>query len=98
MTMAYTVGPKGQVVISKEIRDKLGVKPGCLALQRVVDDHVEIYFVMPEHRRSLKGCLQEYIEPGITQGLTWQEIRDKAWSEAVKDWESGPKKADDGLS
>ena len=34
----HKVGSKGQVVIAKEIRDELGIQPGWLALQRVVDD------------------------------------------------------------
>ena len=57
--MAYVVGPKGQVVIAKEIRDRLGVEPGWLALQRVVGDHVEVHFLPPEHRKSLKGSLAD---------------------------------------
>jgi len=44
------VGPKGQVVISKEIRDRLGIGPGWLALQRLVDDHVELFFVPPSDK------------------------------------------------
>lgn len=40
--VAHVVGHKGQVVIAKEIRDSLGIGPGWVALQRVVDDHVEI--------------------------------------------------------
>ena len=88
--MANVVGTKGQVVIDKEIRDKLGIGPGWLALQRLVDGHVEIYFVMPEHNRSLKGALEKYIDPAVVESLTdlsWQEIRDKAWTESVKDWD-----------
>ena len=42
------------MVINKEIRKKLGIEPGWLALQRIVDDHVEIYFLPPEHNRSLR--------------------------------------------
>jgi len=88
--MANVVGTKGQVVIAKKIRDELGIRPGWLALQRLVDGHVEISFVMPEHNRSLKGALQKYIDPAVVEslkGLSWQEIRDKAWAESVKDWD-----------
>ena len=85
--MANVVGTKGQVVINKEIRQKLGIGPGWLSLQRLVDDHVEIYFVMPEHRRSLKGSLAKYIEPGVDEGLSWAEIKERAWSEAARDQE-----------
>ena len=88
--MANVVGTKGQVVIAKKIRDELGIRPGWLALQRLVDGHVEISFVMPEHNRSLKGALQKYIDPAVVEslkGLSWQEIRDKAWTESVKDWD-----------
>ena len=89
--MPNVVGQKGQVVISKEIRDKLGVKPGWLALQSIVDGHVEIYFVPPEHNRSLMGCLKDYIQPGVAEGLSWEEIRRLAWEaaarERVEGWE-----------
>ena len=34
--MAYMVGIKGQVVIAKEIRDRLGIEPGWLTLQRLL--------------------------------------------------------------
>ncbi len=83
--MAYTVGPKGQIVVSKEIRDRLGIKPGWLALQRVVDDHVEVYFVPPEHRRSLKGSLASYLKAKIPSGEKWNRAREKAWEKAAKE-------------
>ncbi len=89
--MPNVVGQKGQVVISKKIRDKLGVEPGWWALQSIVDGHVEIYFVPPEHNRSLLGCLEDLIPPGAGEGLSWEEMREFAWSEAVKERESDGK-------
>ena len=82
--MANVVGQKGQVVISKEIRDKLGIEPGWMALQSIVGDHMEIYFVPPEHTRSLKGSLARHISGHISQGQEWDEARDAAWNQAAK--------------
>ena len=82
--MAHKVGRKGQVVIEKEIRDRLGVEPGWLALQRIVDDHVEVYFVPPEHNRSLSGSLTKYTDVRISPGDEWDKARERAWSEAAK--------------
>lgn len=82
--MATVVGTKGQVVIPKEIRERLGVKPGWLALQRIVDDHVEVYFVPPEHSSSLKGSLAKYVKAGVPTGKAWQRAREAAWKKAAK--------------
>ena len=77
--MAYVVGPKGQVVISKEIRDRLGVEPGWIALQRLVDDHVEVYLLPPEHRESLKGSLAKHVKVRVRPGKEWDRVRESAW-------------------
>jgi AbrB family looped-hinge helix DNA binding protein len=58
--MSYRVGPKGQVVIEKSIRDRLGVRPGSRAVQVLVGDHVEIRFLPADHEESLAGCLAVY--------------------------------------
>jgi len=91
-TLVHKVGPKGQVVISKEIRDRLGVKPGWLVLQRLVDDHVEVYFVPPEHSRSLKGSLAEHVKMSVAPGEEWDQAREGAWVEAAKKKASLPGK------
>ena len=85
MTGSYKVGPKGQIVISKEIREKLGIEPGWLALQLLVDDHLEVYFLPPEHNRSLAGVLAPFVPPDLV-GKDWQEIREAAWEAAARDW------------
>jgi bifunctional DNA-binding transcriptional regulator/antitoxin component of YhaV-PrlF toxin-antitoxin module len=82
--MAHVVGSKGQIVIAKDIRDQLGVEPGWLALQRLVNDHVEVYFLPPEHRKSLKGSLANHIRVHVVPGQEWDKARDIAWDEATK--------------
>jgi AbrB family looped-hinge helix DNA binding protein len=77
--MSYTVGPKGQVVIAKEIRDKLGVEPGWVAVQRLVDDHAEVFFLPPSHSKSLKGSLARYARGRMPAGKSWDEARARAW-------------------
>jgi AbrB family looped-hinge helix DNA binding protein len=98
--MSRSVGPKGQVVIEKEIRDRLGVEPGWRALQVLVDDHVEIYFLPPEHRRSIAGCLSDYVGEGRGSGTSEAlgEARAAAWGEAAKrrmadGWAENPERA-----
>jgi bifunctional DNA-binding transcriptional regulator/antitoxin component of YhaV-PrlF toxin-antitoxin module len=72
--MAHLVGPKGQVVIEKEIRDRLGVQPGWQAVQLLVDNHVRIYFIPPEHNRSLRGILQPFIQRQAPPEEQWDEL------------------------
>jgi AbrB family looped-hinge helix DNA binding protein len=87
--MKYTVGPKGQIVIAKELRDRLGVEPGWMALQRVEGDHLVVYFLPPEHNRSLGGSLAPYIDENVRKSLAnkdWSEISEAAWEAAARDW------------
>jgi bifunctional DNA-binding transcriptional regulator/antitoxin component of YhaV-PrlF toxin-antitoxin module len=83
--MTYLVGNKGQVVIAKEIRERLGVKPGWVALQRLVGDRVEIHFLPPEHRESLKGGLAKYSKARVPSGEAWDRVRRAAWEEATRE-------------
>jgi hypothetical protein len=85
MTMTYLVGAKGRVVIAKEIRERLGVRPGWVALQRLVDGRVEIYFLPPEHHWSLKGSLASYVKAGIPPGEAWDKARQAAWEAVVRE-------------
>jgi bifunctional DNA-binding transcriptional regulator/antitoxin component of YhaV-PrlF toxin-antitoxin module len=81
--MAYRVGKKGQVVIAREIRERLGVKPGWLALQRLAGDHVEILFLPPGHRWPLKGALAGHLKASLETGEEWTQARESAWEQAA---------------
>ena len=66
----YVVGSRGQVTIDKAIRDRLGVKPKDVAVQRVVDGNVVISFLPAPHRRSFRGALKSKpVKP-------WKNLRD----------------------
>lgn len=87
--MANLVGEKGQVVIEKQLRDALGVQPGSVAVQTLVDDHVEIRFFPPEHNRSLRGVLKKHVKRSVS-AEEFEETRGKAWAEAAaKRWKEG---------
>ena len=88
--MAYRVGHKGQVIIQKEIRDTLGVQPGWMAIQQLVDDHVEIYFVPPEHNESLAGILAPHTSVRLPDEDALRAARDRAREEAaIERWRRG---------
>ncbi len=57
---------KGQIVIPKNIRDKLGLKPQRPVILELVKDHAEIRPV-PDVIRELKGVLRD--RPSATRAL-----------------------------
>lgn len=84
--MASVVGAKGQVVIEKAIRNALEVRPGSIAIQRVVGNHVEISFMEPEHDRCLRGILAGATSHKVA-AEAWPRLRERAWAEAaMREW------------
>lgn len=51
--MTHRVGPKGQVVIPKELRDELGIEPGDEVSFWRHEDHVAVR--PASRRRALRG-------------------------------------------
>jgi AbrB family looped-hinge helix DNA binding protein len=80
--MATKVGTKGQVVIDREIREQLGIRPGMLAIQQVVDGHVEIRFVPGAHQRSLAGAARPFVRR--SPSAEELESTDELWAEEVR--------------
>jgi bifunctional DNA-binding transcriptional regulator/antitoxin component of YhaV-PrlF toxin-antitoxin module len=85
--MGNKVGPKGQVVIEKELQDRLGVQPGWKAIQFLVEDHIEIHFLPPEHHRSLRGAAKPYIRDTPPPAEDWdREVEGAVAKEYAEKW------------
>lgn len=82
--MTASVGTQGQVVIDEAIRDALGIAPGWIAVQRLVDGHVEIHFLPPDHGESLKGSLASHTTVTVSED-EWHEAKERAWREAARE-------------
>jgi AbrB family looped-hinge helix DNA binding protein len=55
-----TTSQKGQIVIPKKEREKLGIKPGAKVVVEVVDDHVEIYPLPEDPVTYLCGIFEDH--------------------------------------
>lgn len=53
------VSSKGQIVIPKEIREALGVKPGMKVMFKVVKNHAEIIPVPADPIKSFCGVFEK---------------------------------------
>lgn len=79
------VGTKYQVVIDREARRRLGIRPGWVAVQTVVGDRLELRFLPPEHDRSLAGSLGRYAkgtvpDPADEERAAWEaHVDDEEW-------------------
>jgi AbrB family looped-hinge helix DNA binding protein len=58
--MTVKTHAKGQIIMPKEIRDKLGIKPGTALSVKLVDDHVEIRPLPDDPIEFLTGIFKEY--------------------------------------
>ena len=70
--MTHRVGPKGQVVIPKELRDELGIHPGDEVTFWLDDGHVAVR--PTSRRRPLKG---RFAGADLVAELTRERARDQ---------------------
>ncbi len=66
---------KGQIVIPKQIREKLGIRPGKRMLLRVVGDHAEIVPLSDEPIRAMRGLLKS--DTSLSEELLEERRKDK---------------------
>jgi antitoxin PrlF len=76
--MTYKVGTKGQVVLPKELRDDLGIKPGDEVIFAKADDEIRVRKAgtKAEIVRSLRGLLAGP-GPGLTESLMEERRRER---------------------
>jgi len=65
---------KGQVVLPKVVRDRLGIVPGMMVDVKVVDDHVEIHPLPADPIGSLRGSLAP--DASLADGLIEEHRRE----------------------
>lgn len=71
--MTHRIGPKGQVVIPKELRDELGIEPGDEVSFWLHDDHVAVR--PADHRRPLRG---RFRDSALSDELERERAADRA--------------------
>jgi bifunctional DNA-binding transcriptional regulator/antitoxin component of YhaV-PrlF toxin-antitoxin module len=79
------VGTKGQIVIDKPLRDRLGVGPGWRAEQSIENGRLVVDFLPPVHRDSLAGCLEAFVRPGV-EPVTEEGIDRVVQESALDEW------------
>ena len=57
--MSSRVSDRGQITIDRPAREELGIRPGMVAHQRVVDGRLEVIFLPESHHESLYGVFQD---------------------------------------
>ncbi len=70
---------KGQIVIPKEFREKLGIGAGRKLLLRIVENHMEIVPLPEEPVKGLRGMLKA--ETSLAAELLDERRRDDACDE-----------------
>ena len=87
--MAGRVGAKGNIVIDKNIRDRLGIKPGWETVQVLRDGHVEIHFLPPPTPGMAAGILRrETGRPDLWEADALHEATERAMGEAAREKEA----------
>ncbi len=80
--MSALVNPRGQITVDREIRERLGVRPGMVAVQQTVGNQLIVTFVPAPHKRSAAGVLGK---PRRLVPRNWSEITEAAGQAIAQD-------------
>lgn len=76
--MTSRVGERGQITISKAIREELAIYAGDETVQRVEGGRIIIEVIPGRHRRSMAGSLRDMVGR-IPPDETWEVLRSSTW-------------------
>ena len=104
--LGTSVGERGQITIEREIREKLGVRPKDIAVQRVLDGRLVVEFVRPHepHMRSLARILGPSprrlpdpldIDDAVAQGVAeeWRQSVTEVQADVQANLQANPRAA-----
>jgi bifunctional DNA-binding transcriptional regulator/antitoxin component of YhaV-PrlF toxin-antitoxin module len=91
--MPSVMGERGQITLEKQLRDELGLAPGWQVIQRRVGDRIELRFLPPPHRRSLRGVLADPNGPHFETEEALRDATEEAWAEAMQEEHGRPVEA-----
>lgn len=80
MDVAARVSSKGQITIPKSVREALNLSEGDQVVFRVIEGERAILARTP-HLLELAGSVPV---PADVRGLSWEEIRRRAWAAQVR--------------
>ena len=81
MDISARITSKGQVTIPKPVRDSLKLKEGDRVLFRVLEGEKAILARTPD----LLDAAGSVPVPASVRGLSWEEIRSRAWRAQIRD-------------
>jgi bifunctional DNA-binding transcriptional regulator/antitoxin component of YhaV-PrlF toxin-antitoxin module len=85
-TISSKVGTKGNIVIDKGIRDRLGVQPGWETIQLLRNGHVEVHFLPPVQPGASAGILGPVGDvPWLREEDALREAIDQAMGDALRE-------------
>lgn len=80
--MPNVVGERFQITIDKKVRERLGVKPGDLAVEWVENGRLVVGFLPPASSESMLGIVKKI--GGTVEPITdWEALKDRAWAARV---------------
>ena len=78
--MPNVVGERFQITIDKQVRERLGIKPGDQAVEWVEDGRMVVGFLPPPSNESMLGIVKRMTGKTIEPITDWDELKDAAWA------------------